>query len=234
MSGRFITNFDLMAQRIYVRDKDLLKQWQSVLRLRVGDEVILADGKLNEALGKIIELRKDFAGVEILKKYKNTSEPSTEVSLFCAVLKRENFDMVVQKATEAGVKSIVPLITKRTIKTGLKLERLNKIAKEASEQSGRGLIPAVSAPVEFLDAVKSLSGAPTSILFNFDGHNISDIADLVSRKINIFVGPEGGWEDDEVKFARESDFRIVSLGDLILRAETAATVASYLAVHLTD
>ena len=234
MTNRFIVPLPLEGDRIDIHNQDLLKQWQSALRLRVGYEIVLADGKLNEVLGKIVELHKDFASVEILKKYKNTSEPSTEVSLFCAVLKRENFDMVVQKATEAGVKSIVPLITKRTIKTGLKLERLNKIAKEASEQSGRGLIPAVSAPVEFLDAVKSLSGAPTSILFNFDGHNISDIADLVSRKINIFVGPEGGWEDDEVKFARESDFRIVSLGNLTLRAETAAIVASYLAVHLTD
>ena len=71
------------------------------------------------------------------------------MTLYCAVLKRENFEWVVQKCTELGIRAIIPIVTTRTVKTGLKMDRLRIIAKEAAEQSGRGIIPVINNPLEF-------------------------------------------------------------------------------------
>ena len=220
-------------QNKYLRllNPQLLHQWQKVLRLKVGDEVILVNNQLQEAKAKIVNLTKDFAEVEIIAVTLNPREPKREVILYCALLKGEKFEWVVQKATEVGIKEIVPLLTRRTVKLNFRRERLEKIIQEAVEQAGRGIVPLLSNPIKLEEVVKLAQGNEINLFFDFSGEQFSSSLLKKKKKIGVFIGPEGGWAEDEVFLAKHNSFQLVSLGDLILRAETAALIASYLAVN---
>lgn len=163
------------------------------------------------------------------------TEAAVHVTLYCAILKRENFEWVVQKTTELGVRRIVPLITDRTVKTGIRLDRLISIAREASEQSGRGVIPEISKPMEFDQALSETKQYAQNLFFHTSrtGKEDSDREATsqkpkAKRSIGLWIGPEGGWSDDEVTAATQANIRISSLGPRILRAETAAVAACVL------
>lgn len=231
---RFIYNFDAVVTKLRVHDQKLLKQLKNVLRLKNGSKVIFVDGKGNEAEARLITLKNNYAEFELLSHYKNLSEPDTRVTLYCSILKRENFELVVQKATEVGVKNIVPIISERTVKLNLRIDRLEKIIKEAAEQSGRGVVPILQKAQMLNSALETKDGGQILNLF-FDPSGLaltSKFRGGFSKNVNIFIGPEGGWSDIEIAEAKDAGFNIVSLGKTILRAETAAIVASYLAVNL--
>ncbi len=233
---RFIGDFDFSKKPFRVTDGELLNQWENVLRLRPHGQIILADGRLNEAVAEIKSISKDLAELEIGAISKNEKEPPIATSLFCAVLKKENFELVVQKATEAGAKEIIPIITGRTIKTKLNLDRLEKIAKEAAEQSGRGIVPAIGSPISFEEAMKHAreNNAP---LFFEPGAPLFDAARLKNsgaKSASVLVGPEGGWDDSEIETARKQDLKVVGLGGLTLRSETAAVISTYLVANATN
>ena len=234
---RFIGKFDLSKKELSISDVDFVNQARNVLRLKIGDELVLCDGKLDEAVAKILLLAKDKAELEILEIIKNKNEPENYVILYCSILKKENFELAVQKAVEVGVKEIVPIITTRTVKLGLNYERLNKIIKEAAEQSGRGVLPILRKAVNFDEAVKQAKSANNLNLFFQAGypsivHKQADRPKCVQCKIGVFVGPEGGWNEEEIKNAQSNGFTLVGLGKTILRAETAAVIASYLTANL--
>ena len=134
---------------------------------------------------------------------------------------------------EVGVKEITPIITARTVKLGLNKERLEKIIKEAAEQSGRGILPRLNEAMDFDRAVDLAKNSnDLNLFFNIDGKNVQHSMSNIS-KIGIFIGPEGGWDEEEIKKAQSSNgFTIVGLGKTILRAETAAVIASYQTVNL--
>lgn len=229
---RFIGNFDLSKKELSIKDADFINQARNVLRLKVGDELILCDGNLNEAVAEIVNLNKEFAELKILETYKNKNEPENYVILHCPILKKENFELAVQKTVEIGVKEITPIITARTVKLGLNKERLEKIIKEAAEQSGRGVLPLLRKPINFDEAVKQAKNInDINLFFNIGepplGHSMSKF-----KKIGVFVGPEGGWTEEEIKIARSNGFTFAGLGKTILRAETAAVIASYLTINL--
>jgi 16S rRNA (uracil1498-N3)-methyltransferase len=193
----------------------------------------LGDGRLNEARGRIINLSKKEAEVEILEIGKNQNEPRFEVNLYCAILKRENFEFVVQKATEVGVRTIIPLITQRTVKKGLRSDRLIKIIKEAAEQAGRGIVPKFAEAMDFKKAMEVVDLDSLNLIFDASGNFYSQILkNAKAEEMNIFIGPEGGWEEKELELAEEHNFQIMSLGKLTLRSETAAVIATYLAINL--
>ena len=229
---RFVLNDSFTNKYIRILDGKLLNQWVRVLRLRSGDEVVLINGQNQEALVKIIDLNNDFAEGEILKVKENQNEPKKEVILYCAILKKENFELVAQKATEVGVKEIVPLITQRTVKLNINHERLEKICQEAAEQSGRGIIPLVNNPITFEEAINFAQNNELNCLFDPEGQNLSKSFIKGKNKIGIFIGPEGGWTEEEIALAKRNNFKIVTLGKLILRAETAAIIAPYLIINL--
>lgn len=223
---RFIDNFDLSGNEVEITG-EIAHQMAKVLKLEIGEQVELCDGKGLNALGKIKTLSKNSAVVEIDKITKE-SPAQKSVTLFCAVLKKENFELVVQKATECGVSKIIPIITTRTIKMGLNIERLQKIAREACEQSGRNFLPEISAPVTFDESLEVAKENDINIIFDSSGELMSRLnLDIGMQKIGIFIGPEGGWTPEEIKKATE--FSVASLGSNILRAETAAIIATYLA-----
>ncbi|MDP3057359.1 MAG: RsmE family RNA methyltransferase [bacterium] len=231
---RFIGNFSLEQNRFKIYDAEILNQARNVLRLGKGDSLILADGKLNEASVKIIESDKKFLEVEILEHNINKNEPEIYGVLYCSILKRENFEWVVQKATECGIKEIVPLVSARTVKLGFKKERLEKIIKEAAEQSGRGILPILYEPQKFDEALKSAEQNDLNLFFEMN-YPLLDREELKvgkNKKIGIFIGPEGGWSGEELKLVKDEiekndKFKTAGLGKLTLRAETAAVVASW-------
>ena len=229
--NRFFINENLKVGNTIVSDSDFINQAKNVLRLKAGDKLILCDGNSNEAIAEIVNLNKESAELKILESYKNKNEPEKHVVLYCSVLKKENFEWAVQKAVEIGVKEITPIITARTVKLGLNRERLEKIIKEAAEQSGRGILPKLNEAIDFDEALKSAKENELSLFFQAGypplGHSMSKF-----EKIGIFVGPEGGWDEEEIKTAQINNFTFAGLSKTILRAETAAVIASYQTVNL--
>lgn len=201
-----------------VTDKPLLHQLKRVLRKKAGDAIVFVNehGKETDAL---ISSLSEKEGVFMLTNHRDVmSEPITPLTLAVAVLKRENTELVVQKATELGMSHIILLETKHTIKKGVPLPRLRLIAKEASEQSGRGRIPSV----EYMSFVRACElFGHNAILLDPTGTRLTKD----SATETIFIGPEGGWHPDELTHAKESGIAIHNLGARILRAETAAIVS---------
>ncbi len=225
---RFFGHFDFRKEKIFIDDKDVVNQWRNVLCFEVGSEIILCDGKLNEALGRIVSFSRNSATVEILGVSKNENESEGEVVLYCSILKGEHFEFVAEKATELGVKKIVPIVCERTVKKNIHRERLEKIIKEAAEQSGRGIIPElVGEPLSFMIAARQAAAHDVNFFFHSDGKDIESFAGKSFRTAGVFIGPEGGWKESEIELAKKSGFHIATLGKLTLRAETAAIVAVY-------
>lgn len=228
---RFIVKNPLTIGRFTITDADLCNQIKNVLRLGLGESIILSDGALNEAEAMIIDFPKDAIVMDIAQVTQNKNEPSVRVVLYAAVLRRENFEFVVQKATEVGASEIVPVVSERTVKFGLKKERLEKIIREAAEQSGRGIVPVLREATDFPEALQMAKSNEANILFDKTGVPFLKkfFASTPPQKVGIFIGPEGGFTEREIGAAKEAGFIVASLGNLTLRAETAAAIATYLA-----
>lgn len=219
---RFYCNFEITGEKIIIRDKEQVKQIKNVLRLGINDKLAIFSEGSPDYLCAIVAY--DNQGCHLILEEegpamaKNWHPP---MSLYCSVLKKENFELVVQKACELGVSEIVPIICERTVKTGLNMDRLGKIAIEAIEQSGQNHIPTILEPKPFADALIRSQGKGLNILLNMAPEKIKDLS-LDANHISIFVGPEGGWIENEISQMGEKGFVTASLCPSTLRAETAA------------
>ncbi len=222
---RFIGPYDLRFTEIVLQG-DAAHQMSHVLKLHQGEEVMLCDGHGMEALYTVGDVSKNqLMLVRMQEAQVVPTESRHPVTLYAAILKRENFEWLVQKATECGIHRIVPILTRRTVKQGVKIERLREIAREASEQSGRGRVPEIVEPMPFLSAVEEATQVGTMYFFDIGGKRYTGGGEVCS----LFIGPEGGWDPEERAIAIESRAMIADLGARVLRAETAATVAVFLA-----
>lgn len=229
---RFIGSFNLAESALVVRDGAFFNQCKNVLRLRVGEEIMLGDGKGHEARAKIVAYGTHSVSIELLEHSTVAREVPVEAVLYVSMLKHEHFEFVVQKATEAGVSRIVPVVSLRTVKKGMKRARLETIMREASEQSGRSHAPILEDIAIFGEALLAAKESGRMIFFDNSGIALTDMpVALKAASVALFVGPEGGWSSEEVAAARDAGCVIVSLGGLVLRAETAATIATYLGAH---
>lgn len=228
---RFIGQFDCTGDHIEITDPGIVNQVVRVLRLGIGNQLIVSNGAGAECVCEIAERYKDRLVVSVVERRTNVNEPAIASVLYCAILKRENFELVVQKATEIGIAEIVPLITERTVKLDIKEDRLQKIIMEAAEQSGRGRLPILHAPMQFTDALADAKRNAVNLFFDLSDVAVDSIDLNEARSRGVFIGPEGGWTEKETAAARATGCLIVSLGALTLRAETAAIVASYLATR---
>lgn len=227
---RFIGNYVFSAKHLEVRDAELANQIKNVLRLVVGDAVILSNGAGKDAIAAITNIGRATVSFNLHDVFENTAEPAVEVTLYCAVLKREHFELVVQKATEAGVSSIVPVLTARTVKQGIRLDRLEKIAREAAEQSGRAKVPAISEPMKLSDAMMQAKEGGFVAFFDMGGEPATKaLTTMHEKRIAVMIGPEGGWDPTESEDARRRGFAVLNLGNRTFRAETAAIIATHLA-----
>ena len=223
---------------------------RDVLRLQSGDEVYVFDGAGREFHCAIDTIGKDSTKLQVIAEVEpNRPESPLHLTLAIALLKGEKFDLVIQKATELGVKRIVPLATERAdvrLRDGeeanRRVTRWRRIALEAAKQTGRAVVPEVTAPQAFnslptitASKEKKYSTSVARLMFSErEGRSLDEATNSLGgqpSEIVALVGPEGGWTDQEIGLAREGGWEIVTLGGRTLRAETAAIVVVSLLQH---
>jgi 16S rRNA (uracil1498-N3)-methyltransferase len=223
---RFYINQQI-GKEVRIENKELLHQWQKVFRLKASDRVIVFNGGDSEYEGYFKLLAKNEAILVIDRETKVIDLINTELHLFQSIIKKDNFELIVEKCTEIGVSAFHPLISERSEKKDLNIERLNKIAKEAAEQSGKTTLPTIFNPESLEKAISDFDGE--LFVLDFEGESlIKTVEASKNKKIGILIGPEGGWSDNEKIWFDEKGIRIVSFGSQTLRAETAAIVVSAL------
>ncbi|HVR40526.1 MAG TPA: 16S rRNA (uracil(1498)-N(3))-methyltransferase [Thermoanaerobaculia bacterium] len=192
-----------------------------VVRVRVGEEVEIFDGRGVAALGVIDALERDHALIT-LRAHVSPRESAIAIQLAMAIIQLEKFELVLQKATELGVRTIIPLVTERVElrpeRYKGKADRWNKIVFEATKQCGRAIIPTIEAPASFDDVLKRKG---LKIVFEAD----TEATPQPRNPATLLIGPEGGWSEHELELAREHGCTFERLGPRRLRAETAAIVA---------
>jgi len=207
------------------------RQLIKVLRCKKGDTFKVFNGSGAEYRVIAEKLTKDSVTVKILDKLFPSTEPDLYVVLCQAIPKAQKMDLIVQKATEIGVKEIQPLITERSLKeiSPNKLKRLSKISKEAIEQSGRLKPVKVQSPLIFEEVSNIITNDDLGILFCCRGEERSFKSLLkslqVKGKIFLLIGPEGDFTEKEVNLFKNNNHHIASLGSRILRTETSGLVA---------
>jgi 16S rRNA (uracil1498-N3)-methyltransferase len=239
---------------ITLTDSELIHQLQNVFRFQSGNKVILFDGSGFEYEAEIILINKKEVSFKISADqspaFGISKSPAlvNNVSLYLSLIKKSNFELAAEKCTEVGVSEIHPIISERSEKKDINMERLNKIVKEASEQSGRLTLPTVFdiKPLELAvsQAVREgkacvtfhtdsdVSTAPLNNLIRHKNDTFPSTDGKVGLKpVAAFVGPEGGWSEAEVDLFKQNNFKILSLGQNILRAETAAMVAVWKSIN---
>lgn len=196
-----------------------------VLRMTEGEELTLCDGEGNDYTCKITEITKKSITCEVLSKIKNQSEPECRVTLFQALPKGAKMEYIIQKCVEIGVCEIVPMMTRRVIgKPSDKGERWNKVSEEAAKQSGRGIIPKVLPPVSFKEALEQMKNCDLAVMpyeCEQETHLLDVLRGKTPKTVGIMIGPEGGFDPDEVAAVQKEGIKTVTLGKRILRTETA-------------
>lgn len=209
------------GDRIAIRG-DELHHAARVVRVREGEEVELFDGKGIAAHGVITAVEHDRLTVNVLTII-DAREARLSITLAMSIIALDKFELVLQKATELGVRSIVPIVTERVdIRAERyrgKQERWERIVFEAVKQCGRARTPQLEAPLPFAEAI---ARPGTKIVFDADA---SDSPGMSPEAQTLFIGPEGGWSEGELALAREAGAHFRRLGPRRLRAETAAIVA---------
>lgn len=203
-----------------------------VLRLKEQEQLLLCDGQGQECLCQVVEASPDIT-LSVLERRPSRTEPAVEVRVYMAYPKADKLEHVIQKATELGAYEVVAFPSSRCISRPdekslkKKLERWQKIAISAAEQSGRGRIPQVTLLDSFSQALAHASTADRALLFyeNEDAFTLKMALEGSYRSVSLMVGPEGGLEPSEVLQAREAGLRVCTLGKRILRCETAPLCA---------
>ncbi|MBI5045681.1 MAG: 16S rRNA (uracil(1498)-N(3))-methyltransferase [Candidatus Niyogibacteria bacterium] len=207
---------------------DVSRQIFAVLRMKRGEMITLFDGSGQDFLSEIQEIKKGVCVAAIVEARPNKNEPSRKIILFQSLIKKDKMEWVVEKCTEIGVSEVVPVLAARSVKTGLNQARLEKIAKEAAEQSGRAVVPVIRPIAHLAEAISWAAENCEKVLFLHEkADKIITPAMFKARILGLFIGPEGGWSEEEASLADNAGFSAVSLGARVLRAETAAIIASY-------
>ncbi len=220
----FIGQFNWSDTSVNSHDSEMIHQIKDVLKINIGEEVVLCDGEGKAVIATLRQMDKKDIKFSVIKLLppKNIGR---NVVLCAAILKRDNFEWLLQKAVEVGVDEIVPLISERTVKIGSNEKRWQKIIKEAAEQSERQTLPKLHSTLSFKEALKIKNGK--AVLFDPSGESFAKV-NTTENMLTVFIGPEGGWSDSEIKQAKEAKCEVANLGETILRGETAGIVAVYL------
>lgn len=231
MQRIYLENTNLSQENITLKDKDLIHQLTKVLRVRIWEEISLFDWSSNSDFSfKIIEIWKREIFLERVWENKNNSEIDFELSLYNALPnKLEKIEYIIQKGTEVGFTQFNFFRTDRSQKLVIsdnKLIRLKKIITEATEQSGRAIIPQINILDNF-----DINKLPDwkNIFFHTQNNDSQDLKSIEKKsweKINLFVWPEGGWSEKEVEILEKNTSRI-HLWNRILRTETTGIVTGF-------
>ncbi len=237
--ARFFVTTPLVVETIYELPPEVVRHVQ-VLRYRQGQELILFNGDGYDYHVRIEKLERREISVKILAASQVANESPLAINLLVTVIANDKMDLLIQKAVELGVSKITPLFSERCQR--LKSERITnrmehwqKIIIAACEQSGRAIIPQLVEPQEFNLAILQASGVVKLIL---SPHHLSaeyNLSPETVTSVDLAVGPEGGFSDEEIKTAQDWGFYSWQLGTRILRAETAVIAGiSILQARLGD
>ena len=210
-------------------------QHARVLRLRVGDRLVVCDGAGQDHHCRVTKMGEDTLEAEVLETEVSPAEPGVRVTVLCGFPKGERADYIVQKCTELGMAELVFFFCERCVarpdraSMGRKLARFQRIAEEAAKQSGRGVIPIVRAAEDFGAALDIAVKTQLPLFFYETGARLPlrralEEADS-PRTVALLTGPEGGFAEHEAKLAELAGMRLCSLGPRILRCETAPVAA---------
>lgn len=218
---------------------------RNVLRMRTGEEVLIADGRGAEYRCKLTDLSENEVRAQILWKLDGNAELASAVTLFQGLPKSDKMDLIVQKCVELGVDRIVPVSTKRAVvkldakKEQTRLKRWNTISESAAKQSGRGVIPEVSGVMSFEKALEEAKKLEVLLIPYERAEHMAETRRVMGeirpgQSVGIFIGPEGGFEESEVEEAVAAGARAITLGRRILRTETAGLAVMAMLGYLLE
>jgi len=204
-----------------------------VLRLRPGQELTLCDGQLTNYCAKLVSVTDKPATLtfSLLSSSRSNAEPTIPVTLYQGLPKSDKMDWIIEKCIEAGVNKIVPVCTARAVAKvkdiTKKTERFTRIAESAASQSMRGIIPEVTQPKSFAQALGEINNGLCLAAYENEQSRTLKTAlhNLTPGPVSVWVGPEGGFEDSEIHALEEKGAATITLGPRILRTETAGLVA---------
>lgn len=237
MTGhRFFVDASLSGDRIELPGA-IAHRIAKVLRLRAGGEITLFDGSGADVRARLESVKPDVVVARQIQRYDGPREPRVAVHLYQSITRGERFDWLVEKATELGAAAVTPLVTARSVvKTsgnGQRVDRWRRIAVEAAEQCERSAVPRIHTPMP-LDGALAAADGILLLPFERADHTTPTIGETLGARIDdlfalsavgVFIGPEGGYEDAEVRRAIDAGAAVVTMGERVLRSETAGIVA---------
>lgn len=205
---------------------------KNVLRMKVGEEILISNGHDREYHCSIVEINNEEVIADIIDIDGPCRELPVKVYLFQGLPKGDKMEIVIQKMVELGAYEIVPVSTKRSVvkldekKAANKQKRWNLIAESAAKQSKRGIIPKVNPVCTFKQAIDMAKKLDMIIIPYEEAENMAYTREIISKiephmSVGIFIGPEGGFEQEEMQMALDNDGKSITLGKRILRTETA-------------
>lgn len=230
---RFYVSADQLAEKeVFISGGDV-NHIKNVLRLEVGDWIVACDGNGTDYVSRIQSICSDEVVASIEKVQPTGTELPVRITLFQGMPKKDKLELIIQKAVELGACEIVPVMTKRTVvklseekKINKRLERWRSIAYAAAKQCDRGIIPTVHKPVSYEEALAMADQLDYNVIPYELQTGMEEARKIVDqackqRSLGIFIGPEGGFEPEEVERAMTRNIHPMTLGKRILRTETA-------------
>ena len=233
----FVTPQQISGDKIRIEGGDV-NHMKNVLRMKLHEKAEISDGESRTYLCEVEAYEEDVAVLHILEEMEADTEPASKLYLFQGLPKSDKMELIVQKAVELGVYQVIPVAMKRSVvrlddkKAAKKADRWNSIAESAAKQAGRSRIPEGTMPLSYREALKMAEELDVTLL-PYELAGGMEVTREVIRQIKsgqsvgIFIGPEGGFEPEEVDAAVSMGARVITLGRRILRTETAglATLA---------
>ena len=239
MARFFMAGTNIMGGMAIIRGRDA--EHVRVLRLRPGEDITICDGEGTDYKCRLVSADKDQAEAEVLEVVRCPAEPTVKVTLLCGLPKGDRVDYIIQKGVEAGACEIQFFNCERCVARPetpeKKLERWQRIAEEAAKQSGRGIIPAVGWAGDFAQALDAAVKKELGLFMYETGErealNTVLDANKSAKTAAIMTGPEGGFAAFEAKLAKIAGLHLCSMGERILRCETAPVVAVSAVMYAT-
>ncbi len=231
-------NINLDKKECLIQGDDV-KHISKVLRCNIGEKLEICDKNNNEYICEITDITKKEVFLNIIGSVDIKRECDIKIKLYQGLPKGQKMDLILQKLTEVGVSEIIPVITKRSVakledKKDKKIQRWERIVYEAAKQSKRGIIPKVKDPLSFKEALLDMKENSINIV-PYEKENSKSIKDAINKSnisiVGIFIGPEGGFDEEEINMLQDIGATSISLGPRILRTETASIVASSIVIY---
>ena len=222
MQHFFVSPQQVKEEKIYVEGSDV-NHIKNVLRMKLGEKLTVNDGEGWQYLCEVESYESDMAVLHIVEKSKAETELSSRIYLFQGLPKQDKMELIVQKAVELGAYQVIPVSTKRAVvkldakKAGKKVERWQQIAVSAAKQAGRGIVPTVGEVCTYAQALKMAEELDVVLIPYELAEGIEETKKIIAgirpgQSVGVFIGPEGGFEEEEVKLAMEAGAKPVTLG----------------------